>query len=91
MPNRAAIRWCLKGRGNPPVVQYMLLDNKLEYLIYPKECIVDDLKANVLEIIEDIENHSVNDTLEIYYKSINEGYGRHRRDSGQFHLLIKKC
>lgn len=90
MTNRAAIRWCLKGRENPPVIQYMLIDNKLDYLIYPKEYIINNLKTDIGEIIEDIEKHSVNDTLEIYYKSINEGYGRHRRDSGQFHRLIKK-
>ncbi|MCE0723200.1 MULTISPECIES: hypothetical protein [Legionella] len=90
MTNRAAIRWCLKGSGNPPVIQYMLLDSKLDYLIYPKECIVYDVKDTVYQVIEDIESHSLNTPLEIYYKSINEGYGRHRRDSGQFHRFLKK-
>ncbi|WP_244940997.1 hypothetical protein [Legionella sainthelensi] len=90
MPNRAAIRWCLKGPENPPVIQYMLLDNHLNYLIYPKECSVNNLKENIFQIMEDIESHSINTPLEVYYKSINESYGRHRRDSGQFHRLLKK-
>ncbi|MBI2785175.1 MAG: hypothetical protein HYX60_02245 [Legionella longbeachae] len=68
----------------------MLVDNQLEYLIFPKECVVTDLKTNINDILKELEIRSRNDSLEVYYKSINEGYGRHRKDSGQFHRLIKK-
>lgn len=90
MTNRAAIRWVTKGTQKSPVIQYMLLDNHLEYLIYPKECVVTDLKTNIKSILDEIQTRAQVDTLEIYYKSINKGYGRHRRDSGQFHKWIKK-
>ncbi|WP_258957691.1 hypothetical protein [Legionella sainthelensi] len=74
MPNRAAIRWCPKGSENPAVIQYMLLDNHLNYLIYPKECSVNNLKENIFQVMEDIESHSINTPLEVYYKSIHESY-----------------
>ncbi|WP_231296913.1 hypothetical protein [Fluoribacter dumoffii] len=90
MCNRAAIRWCLRGPGSPAVIQYMLLDRELNYLISPRECIVDDVKDAVCNVIADIEKHSGDAPLEVYYKSINERYGRHRRDSGQFHRFLKK-
>lgn len=90
MANRAAIRWVTKGPDKPSVIQYMLLDNNLEYLIYPKEYIVNDLKTNINQILEELQMRSRNSDLDVYYKSINEGYGRHRRDSGQFHRLLKK-
>jgi hypothetical protein len=90
MTCRAAIRWLPKGPQKPPVIQYMLLDNNLEYLIYPKECMVIDLKKTIHSIIDELQTRSGNDSLEVYYKSINKEFGRHRRDSGQFHRLIKK-
>lgn len=90
MSNRAAIRWVTKGKQQLPVIHYMLLDKHLEYLIYPKECVVTDLKTNIKFILDELETHAQGDTLEVYYKSINKGYGRHRRDSGQFHKWIKK-
>ena len=90
MTNRAAIRWVTKGPHNPAVIQYMLLDNDLEYLIYPKEYVVTDLKKNIKHILEELERRSTQDILEVYYKSINKGYGRHRKDSGKFHRLLKK-
>lgn len=89
MTNRAAIRWVTKGTDNPPVIQYMLLDKNLEYIIYPKECVVNNLKKNIKDILAELESKSPAN-LEVYYKSINKNYGKHRRDSGQFHLWIKK-
>lgn len=90
MTNRAAIRWVTKGADKSPVIQYMLLDKDLEYIIYPKECVVTDLKTNIKHILDELETRSRYAGLEVYYKSINKGYGRHRRDSRQFHNWIKK-
>jgi len=90
MTYRAAIRWVTRGTQKPPVIQYMLLDKDLEYIIYPKELVVSDLKSNLKSILEELETRSQSDGLEVYYKSINKGHGKHRWDSGQFHKWIKK-
>lgn len=90
MTCRAAIRWVTRGTQKPPVIQYMLLDKDLEYIIYPKEFVVSDLKSNLKSILEELETCSKSDGLEVYYKSINKGYGKHRRDSGQYHRWINK-
>lgn len=90
MTYRAAIRWTLRGINQSPTIQYMLLDGAFDYVIYPKQCLVTDLKQNLTEIMEDIERHSCTNPLVVHYKSINYAYGRHRRDSARFHLLIKK-
>lgn len=91
MPNIAAIRWLTRGKKKPPVIQYMLLDDNLEYLIYPKEVVVTDLKTDIEDIFNAFHKYvSKNTSLEILFKSINQSYGRHRKDSFQFHRLMKK-
>lgn len=69
----------------------MLLDDNLDYLIYPKEIAVTDLETDIDAIFQAIEKLAwKNSPLEIHFKSINQSYGRHRKDSFQFHRLIKK-
>ncbi len=88
MTLRAAIRWLTKGKMNKPVIQYMLLDEQLEYLIRPQEIEVVTLKNDVFAVLEKIEEQSQDSRLEIYFKSVNIHYGKHRQDSAQFHFLI---
>lgn len=90
MINRAAIRWVTRGPNKPPIIQYMLLDSNLEYLIYPKEHEVRDIAPSIKAILEEFEKKSGKIPLRIYYKSVNVSYGAHRRDSGQFHRLLKE-
>lgn len=90
MTSRAAIRGVTKGISKPSVIQYMLVDDNWEYIIFPNERGVTDLKTNINDILEELEIRARGDSLQVYYKSINESYGRHREDSGQFHRLIKK-
>jgi hypothetical protein len=88
--NTAAIRWLVRGKTNPPLIQYMLINKELEYLIYPKELVVTDLKKNLNQIFEAIDGISNNTPLEICYKSIQMGYWIPRKDSRKFHKLINK-
>lgn len=88
MTNRAALRWLIKGKSRFPVIQYMLLNDKLEYLIPPQEIIITELKKDVWTILHELEQKSNGNSLEIYFKSVTLAYGRHRRDSAQFHYLI---
>ncbi|KTC64742.1 Uncharacterised protein (plasmid) [Legionella adelaidensis] len=90
MKNIAALRWLPRGKLKPPVIQYMLLDDQLEYLIYPKEIEVINLKKDIYKIFFEIENVIAAEPLEVYYKSITVSYGMHRSDSLKFHRLIKK-
>ncbi|WED43420.1 hypothetical protein [Legionella cardiaca] len=90
MANIAALRWLPRGPHKPPLIQYMLLDEHLEYLIYPKEIEVTDLKTNLYQIFSHIERLSKNAELEVRYKSITRSYGAHRKDSEQFHFLINR-
>lgn len=88
MSNRAAIRWITKGKYTAPVIQYMLLDYKLDYLIPPQEVVVSDLKNDLWGILNKLEQRTDGICLEIYFKSINIHYRKHRKDSAQFHRLI---
>ncbi|KTD08438.1 hypothetical protein [Legionella jamestowniensis] len=90
MTNIAAIRWLTQGPYKPPLIQYMLLDQHLEYLIYPKEVAVTNLKQNIYQIVDHIEKFSKNRALKVRYKSINRSYGAHRHDSEKFHILINR-
>ncbi|MCP0914181.1 MULTISPECIES: hypothetical protein [Legionella] len=91
MNNIAAIRWLPRGKYKPPIIQYMLLDPELEYLIYPKEIEVTHLKTNLKEIFNSIAKAADNGMpLIIHYKSVSLGYRKHRRDSAQFHHDINK-
>ncbi|CEK09676.1 hypothetical protein [Legionella hackeliae] len=90
MTNIAAIRWLTQGPRKPPLIQYMLLDQQLEYLIYPKQIIVSNLKLDLYKIFNHIEEFSKHSSLKVRYKSITKSYGGHRRDSGKFHLLINR-
>lgn len=90
MANIAAIRWLTQGRNHPPIIQYMLLDERLEYLIQPQEITVTHLKTNLKEIFATIERKSKDNLLELHYKSVLTSFWRPRRDSKKFHKLINK-
>ncbi|KTD23857.1 Uncharacterised protein [Legionella lansingensis] len=90
MTNIASLRWLTRGHHKPPLIQYMLLDKHLEYLISPKEIVVTDLKKNLNDIFLNIQKFSRSYPLEIRYKSITHSYGGHRKDSEQFHFLLNK-
>ncbi|RMX01928.1 hypothetical protein EAW55_10230 [Legionella jordanis] len=66
----------------------MLVDEDLEYIIYPKEIVVSELKDNLRAIFLEIEKASGNRSYILRYKSITRSYGAHRRDSEQFHFLL---
>lgn len=58
MANIAAIRWLTRGRYKPPVIQYMLLNDKFEYLITPRELLVNHLETNLKQIFFALEKFS---------------------------------
>ncbi len=89
--NIAAIRWLPRGKNHLPLIQYMLIDSNLEYLIFPKEVIVTDMNETLEGIFRAIERASKNDMpLAIHYKSIVKGYWTPRKDSAQFHKKINQ-
>ncbi|ASQ46950.1 hypothetical protein [Legionella clemsonensis] len=90
MTNIAAIRWLTQGPHKPPLIQYMLLDQHLEYLIYPREIAVTELKQDVYDLFKHIETLSKDKAFKVRYKSINRSYGAHRQDSEKFHILINR-
>ena len=61
-----------RGKYKLPVIQYMLIDAQFEYLVYPQELEVTNLKKKIQQIVLHIEQASVATPLEIYYKSIIE-------------------
>lgn len=87
---RGAIRWLPQGREKPPLIQYMLLDEKLEYLISPRQIPVVNIQQTLVGILDDMRTFSSEQhPLQVHFKSINVHYGGHRRDSGRFHYLIR--
>ncbi|KTC75980.1 hypothetical protein Lbir_0049 [Legionella birminghamensis] len=91
MSYNAAIRWLPRGYYKLPVIQYLLLDEQLEYLISPAIIEVYDLKSSVTQVLDHIERLVPDKkALKIHFKSITKSYGRHRRDSLQFDRLIRQ-
>ncbi|HHF7345921.1 TPA: hypothetical protein ACPSKB_002352 [Legionella feeleii] len=91
MSNIAAIRWLPQGKEKPPLIQYMLINSVLDYLISPTEISVTDLKKNINDLFIHIDKFSQpNIPLIVHYKSITKSFGKHRRDSAKFHKLINK-
>jgi hypothetical protein len=88
--NIAALRWVPRGRFKPPVIQYMLIDVNLEYLIWPKEILVTQVETTLEKIFHEIEAVSKERPLKIHYKSIVKGYWAHRWDSAQFHRKVNQ-
>ncbi|MDX1838793.1 hypothetical protein [Legionella taurinensis] len=88
---RAAIRWLPQGRENPPLIQYLLLDAKLEYLIFPKQLQVSHIQQTLVAILDEMQSLCpATHPLKVHFKSINVHYGGHRQDSARFHSLIRR-
>jgi hypothetical protein len=88
MTNIASLRWVTRGYYKPSLIQYMLLNEQLEYLISPRELVVTNLAKNLYDIFSTIQIFSADISFEVRYKSITRSYGAHRQDSEQFHLIL---